>query len=86
MFKLVKPSPDHIKLRAGFIDLVTRETPDMPLDQMVAVVAYMLGQMIALQDQRRWSPAQMMDLVSQNIQAGNRDAIAHHFANTAGEA
>lgn len=86
MFKSVKPSPEHVKLRASILDVMAREVPDMPPDQMVAVVAYFLGQMIAMQDQRRWTPAQMMELVAQNIEAGNRDAIAHTFSKTEGSA
>jgi hypothetical protein len=34
-----------------------------------------MGQLIAMQDQRRFTSVMVMQLVSDNIEAGNQDAI-----------
>ncbi len=45
-------------------------------DTMLAVLAYTVGQLIALQDQRKMTAEMAMATVSANIEQGNRDAIA----------
>lgn len=44
---------------------------------MLAVVSHLVGQLCAMQDQRVVTPADCMRLVSENMQQGNRDAVAH---------
>lgn len=50
------------------------------------MVAHFLGQLIALQDQTRFKPDQVMTLVAQNIEAGNREVIDGLLNNTGGQA
>jgi len=47
---------------------------------MLAISARLVGMLIALQDQRRMTGTSVMDLVAENIKAGNADAIAGVFS------
>jgi hypothetical protein len=53
---------------------------------MCAVVAHLLGQLIALQDQTRFTPDQVMTLVAQNIETGNQEVLANLLTETGGRA
>ena len=44
--------------------------------EMMALAAYTTGQIMAMQDARRWTPALVMEVVAKNIEAGNAQAIA----------
>lgn len=44
---------------------------------MLAILAYTLGQMIALQNQRGMSPEVAMEIVRLNIECGNNAVIAN---------
>ena len=72
--KLVTPSARMIACRNAMIASIRREAADMPADQILAITAYVVGQMIALQDQRVMTPEMALDLVDKNIEAGNQDA------------
>lgn len=52
---------------------------------LLAVVAYTVGQIIAMQDQRVMTTDMVCDLVSENIEAGNQQAIAE-VSSTTGQA
>jgi hypothetical protein len=43
--------------------------------EILAIAAYTLGQLIALQDQRAVTPAMAMEIVASNIEAGNGHVI-----------
>jgi len=76
--KKVSPTAEHLKFRAGLI-AVLEQHKHLQVDEMLAVTAYFLGQLLALQDQKLFTPAQALELISQNIEAGNADAIADFF-------
>ena len=44
-------------------------------ERILCVMAYTVGQLIAMQDQRSITPGRAMLIVSANIEAGNGDAI-----------
>lgn len=43
--------------------------------EMLAVVSQLVGNLIAMQDQRKYTPAAVMDMVAQNIEIGNKIVI-----------
>jgi hypothetical protein len=71
--KIVKTSPKH----EAFYQAVAKAMKDNDIDHIeaVAVTANILGKLIAYQDQRLYTPEQMMQIVSDNIEAGNRHAL-----------
>ncbi|WP_319499310.1 hypothetical protein [uncultured Cohaesibacter sp.] len=66
--------------------LLGKYTDALPQERMLAVAAYTVGQIIAMQDQRKFTSESVMALVSENIEAGNRDAVEQLFWKTLGSA
>ena len=62
--------------RDRMIAMMKAESPDIDGTKLLAIVAYVLGQMIAFQDQRKYTPSQLLQLVMTNIEGGNAQAIA----------
>lgn len=70
------PTKADESLRMKVLDLVRKEMSDMPAERILAIMAYTVGQLVAMQDQRKFTPAMAMQLVASNIEAGNADVIA----------
>lgn len=49
--------------------------PQLEPMEMLALVSQLVGNLIALQDQRKVTPEMAMIAVSQNIEVGNREAM-----------
>jgi methanogenic corrinoid protein MtbC1 len=73
--KLVSPTAKHTACRDAMINAIRNEAADMDAAEILAIAAYTVGQLIALQDQRKMTPAQAMDIVAKNIEAGNAWAM-----------
>jgi hypothetical protein len=84
--KVVQPSADHEKLRLALCQAIRRKAPDMPAEEILAVFSQFVGQLIAVQDQRRFTPDSIMTLVSANIEMGNQHALDTLLNETAGTA
>jgi hypothetical protein len=70
----MKPTAEHLKLMDGLkaaIGLV----PQMPAQEVLAIVSQLVGNLVALQDAQRYTPAQVMAMVSHNVEIGNREAV-----------
>lgn len=67
--------PEH---RVAFADLhaLIAKHAELSAEEILAIAANMVGKLIALQDQRRLSPAAALEIVSRNIELGNQEAIA----------
>jgi hypothetical protein len=72
--KITKPTPGQLAARKTLEDAL-REHQHLDAIEMCAVVSHFLGQLIALQDQTKYTPAQVMHLVSENIEQGNAEVI-----------
>ena len=72
--KTVKPSTAHRRFRDGMI-AVMREHQELSSMEMLALASHFVGQLVALQDQRRVTPSMAMELVARNIEEGNQSAI-----------
>jgi hypothetical protein len=48
---------------------------DMPAQRILAITSQFVGQLIALQDQSKITPDMAMQIVSENIEIGNRAAL-----------
>lgn len=70
--KTVEPTTRHIecmkKLRAAL-------DPELTPEEMLGLVCQLVGNLVALQDQRKYSAKAVMEMVAQNIQVGNQEAI-----------
>ena len=70
-----EPSAELTAFRNDMLDLLARQPGSVPSDQLLAVAAYTVGQIAALQDQTKTSPAKAMLIVQKNIEAGNRHIV-----------
>lgn len=52
--------------------------------ELLAIASNMVGKMIAMQDQRKYTSSQIMDMVARNVELGNQQAIAELMNKTAG--
>lgn len=73
--KTVQPSKAHTEFRDDMVATM-RKHQHMKPDEMLAVASYFVGQLVALQDQRKITPAMAMEIVGSNIEAGNQQAMA----------
>ena len=77
--KLTKPNEQHLKIRDAVIEAIRKDGADLPAIEILAVLSYTVGQIIAMQDQRVFTSAMAMEIVAQNISAGNSDAVESLF-------
>ena len=73
--KTVAPSAQHLAFRRALEECSRKEALEMQADEILAVLSHMVGQVVALQDQRRYTPDSLMNLVRSNIERGNVEAI-----------
>lgn len=75
--------PEHEIVYQELNKLVNRHAAVMTPLEILAIAANMLGKLIALQDQRKISPAAAMEIVARNIELGNQQVI-EELRNTKG--
>jgi len=66
--------PEHEVLYQDLCALCNKHK-DLPALELLAVAANMLGKLIALQDQRKVTPAQAMEIVARNLEHGNKTIL-----------
>lgn len=79
------PSAAVAAARAEVLEVLRRHQPLEPIE-MVAVLAETLGQMLALLDQRQFTPAQAMEVVGENLAVGNAAQIEQVIGTPRGSA
>ena len=77
--KLTTPNAQHLKIRDAIIEAIRTDGADLSAIEILAVISYTVGQLVAMQDQRTITPAMAMRVVAENISAGNSDAIKNIF-------
>jgi hypothetical protein len=73
--KLHKADPKHEIAYQDIVALVRRHAEHLSSVEMLAIAANMLGKLLAYQDQRSMTPTAAMEIIIQNIEEGNRQAI-----------
>ena len=74
MINTVAATPRHEELRNAVIEAV-RPFEDIPAIEQLAVLSSFIGQLIALQDGTKYTPAAVTRLVAHNIEMGNARAL-----------
>lgn len=76
--KTVQPSQRTLEIRKAITDTLQAELKkgDIPSDHVVAILAHLTGQAMALMDQRIYTPADAIFLVQTNIETGNAEIVA----------
>ncbi len=57
---------------------------DLDAIELLAVVSILVGNLIAFQDQTRFTPTALLELVGSNIECGNKTAIDSTLGQTIG--
>lgn len=74
--KLHAANPQHEIAYQDLVAVVRKHAEHLSAVEMLVIAANMLGKLLAYQDQRELTPAMAMEIVAQNIEEGNRQAIA----------
>jgi hypothetical protein len=82
--KTTRPTGQHHAFRDDLV-AVMRKHHHLSSMEMLALASHFVGQLVALQDARKVSPAMAMELVALNVEAGNASAISD-LMNTKGSA
>lgn len=72
----IEPTAQHHAFRDDLLAALNKHAGALDASEMMALAAYTVGQIMAMQDARKWSPAAAMDLVAKNIELGNAQAIS----------
>ena len=70
-------APEHEVAYQDIVALVRKHGEHLGAVEMLAIAANMLGKLCAIQDQRSLTPAIVMEIVAQNVEEGNRQAVAN---------
>lgn len=73
--KTALPDDKMIAFRTDMLKVLNDHSGDLPADVMLSVAAYTVGQLIAMQDQNKFTTDMVMALVTRNIEAGNKQAM-----------
>lgn len=74
--RLIKPTAAHRAFRDDAIALLRKHAGELDAKDMLAMSAHLVGQILAMQDQRKMTPAMGMETIARNIEVGNAEAIA----------
>lgn len=70
-----QPTAAHRAFRDDLLAVLKKHAGHLDAKDMLALGAHMVGQILAMQDQRTLTPAAAMEIVSLNIEQGNREVI-----------
>lgn len=74
--KSVLAKAEHEVTYQELIALVTRHAVGLTPLEILAIAANMVGKLVAMQDQRTMTPDMAMQVVAENVQRGNQQAVA----------
>lgn len=75
-----KPSPAHHAFRNDALALLRKHADHLQAEDMLALSAHMVGQIIAMQDQRTMTRQAALEIVMANMEQGNAEVIDNLFA------
>lgn len=82
----MKPSPELMAFRTEALALLKKHAGELPAEEMLAMSAHMVGQILAMQDQRQFTTDELMRMVCANIECGNHEVIDSLATTTGGTA
>lgn len=78
--RTIKPNAAHEAFLAELKATLGNSGAGLPADVLLAIASQFVGQLVALQDIRKTSPAAAMEMVARNIEIGNAEAVSKCFA------
>lgn len=82
----MKPTAQQLKYRKALEGAIDSAGRDLQAAELLAVTSHFVGQLIALQDQSKYTNDQVLTLVIENIQQGNNEAVDKLLNETGGNA
>lgn len=73
--KSTTPTAQQLAFRCALEAAIAQHGRTLDAVELLAVTSHLVGQLIALQDQRRYTPAMVMQLVQDNIEQGNSEVV-----------
>lgn len=83
--RTLETTEQHVQFRNDIIE-VMRKHGNLPSVEMLCLTSQFVGQLVALQDQTRYSAKVIMEMVAMNVEEGNRAAIENIFGGHGGNA
>lgn len=74
--RIVTPNATHHAFRSDAIDLLNKHAGNLDASETLALAAHLVGQILAMQDQRTMTSNRAMEIVARNIEIGNAEAVA----------
>lgn len=84
--KSVAPNEQHRAFRKAVEAAIVEHGKTLDAMELLALLSHLVGQVVALQDQRKVTPAMAMEVVQSNIEQGNREVIDDLLNTTGGSA
>lgn len=75
--QIIMAKPEHEVVYQELAALIGKHASTMSAVEILAVASNMVGKLVAMQDQRKTTPAGAMKIVMKNLEVGNRQAIKH---------
>lgn len=84
--KVFAPSAQQLAFRGALEAAIAQHGTTLDAVELLAVTSHLVGQLIALQDQRRYTPAMVLQLVQHNIEQGNAEVVSNLLTGVGGHA
>ena len=84
--KLFGTDARHITFKRDLDKLLKKHASRLPADHMLAIGSQVVGMLVALQDQRKYTPEMCMAIVAENIEEGNKGMVENLFKSKGGTA
>jgi hypothetical protein len=84
--KNIKPNEKQLAFRKALEQAISDHGRELKAEELLAICSHFVGQLIAMQDQRIYTPEMVMEFVSANIEQGNSEVINKLLNETGGTA
>lgn len=74
--KTITPGPEHQSLMADLKAVIRKHGESLNSDTILAICSQLVGQVLAVQDQRVMTPTAAIEIIQINLEIGNAAAIA----------
>jgi hypothetical protein len=74
-----QPSKEHQACRKAVLDILRRDAAEIPSEEVLALVAFVIGEFIGLHDRDKLSSERAIEIVKANILAGNKSITDKMF-------
>lgn len=81
-----KAEAKHQTFRSDCLEIFKKHGNDLTSQEMLALASHLVGQLIAMQDQRTMTSGAAMEIVAQNIEVGNADVFSDLATKSEGSA